>query len=131
MTTGLPESLSGLLTTSECLAIDQTLLPTRDRFSIRIAVYAQRYLKQVGEGLGVAIADLTPDQITAWLRQDEQLQTQEHLDASFVDWFSTLLVSSMVPLEKIAQVNLIPIEQVTFDQIVGWFQAQAKAALMG
>ncbi len=129
MTTGLPESLSALLTNSECLAIDQTLLPTRDRFSIRIAVYAQRYLKQVSEGLGVAIADLTPEQITAWLCQDEQMQASEHLDASFVDWFSNLLVTSLTPLGKIAQVNLISIEQVTFDQIVDWFQAQAKATL--
>jgi hypothetical protein len=52
----LPESFNQLLSPEECAQIDQTLLPTRDRFSIRITVYSWLYLQQVSTGLGVAIA---------------------------------------------------------------------------
>jgi hypothetical protein len=52
----LPESFNQFLSPEECAQIDQTLLPTRDRFSIRITVYSWRYLQQVSTGLGVAIA---------------------------------------------------------------------------
>jgi hypothetical protein len=125
----LPESLHQFLSPEECAQIDQTLLPTRDRFSIRITVYSWRYLQQVSEGLGIAIADLQPQHITDWLRHDASLQTSDHLDETFVDWFSNLLVSSRSPLATLAQETQTPIEQLTLTQIIDWFHAKVKATL--
>jgi len=125
----LPESFNQFLTPEECAQIDGTLLPTRDRFSIRITVYSWRYLQQVSQGLGVGIADLQPQQIEDWLRQDSSLQAQELADESFMDLFSRLLISSLTPLQKISQQENVEIEALTLSQIIAWFENQVKAAL--
>jgi hypothetical protein len=125
----LPESFNQFLTPEECTQIDGTLLPTRDRFSIRITVYSWRYLRQASQGLGVGIADLHPQQIEDWLRQDSSLQAQELADESFMDLFSRLLISALTPLQKIAQQENVEIEALTLSQIIAWFEAQVKAAL--
>ena len=72
----LPPVLNDLLTSAECAQIDQTLLPTRDRFSIRLTIYCWRYLQQISAGLGVAIAQLQPQHITTWMQQDPKVCTQ-------------------------------------------------------
>jgi hypothetical protein len=125
----LPESFNQFLTPEECTQIDGTLLPTRDRFSIRITVYSWRYLQQVSQGLGIRIADLQPQQITDWLRQDSSLQAQKLEDESFMDLFSRLLISALTPLQKISQQENVEIEALTLLQIISWFEAQVKAAL--
>ncbi len=125
----LPESFNQFLTTEECVQIDQTLLPTRDRFSIRITVYSWRYLQQASQGLGVRIADLQPQQITDCLRQDSSLQAQELADESFMDLLGRLLISALTPLQKIAQQERVEIEALTLPQIISWFETQVKAAL--
>jgi hypothetical protein len=125
----LPESFNQFLTPEECTQIDGTLLPTRDRFSIRITVYSWRYLQQVSQGLGIRIADLQPQQITDWLRQDSSLQAQKLADESFMDLFSRLLISALTPLQKISQQENVEIEALTLLQIISWFEAQVKAAL--
>lgn len=124
-----PESFGQFLSPEECTQIDQTLLPTRDRFSIRITVYSWRYLQQVSQGLGITIAELQPQQISTWIRQDASLNLQEPADESFIELFDRLLISSLVPLQKIAQQEKIAIEQLTLSQIIAWFEAQVKAAL--
>jgi hypothetical protein len=125
----LPESLHQYLTPEECAQIDQTLLPTRDRFSIRITVYSWRYLQQVSEGLELAITDLHPQPILDWLHQDVSLNAQGHLDESFVTWFGHLLLSSLPLLRKIPQQDATDIESLTVAQIIHWFQVQVKATL--
>lgn len=125
----LPESLNQFLSPEECAQIDRTLLPTRDRFSIRIAVYSWRYLQPVSVSLGTTIAELQPQQIEDWLSQDINLQTQAIGDESFIDLFERLLISALTPLQKIALQERVEIEQLNFQQIVDWFEAQVKAAL--
>lgn len=124
-----PESFGQFLSPEECAQIDQTLLPTRDRFSIRITVYNWRYLQQVSQALGAIIAELQPQQISTWIRQDASLNLQEPADGSFIELFDRLLISSLIPLQKIAQQENIAIEKLTLPQIIGWFEAQVKAAL--
>lgn len=124
-----PESFGQFLSPEECAQIDQTLLPTRDRFSIRITVYSWRYLQQVSQGLGITIAELQPQQISDWIRQDNSLNLQAPADESFIELFDRLLISSLIPLQKIAQQENIAIEMLTLPQIIGWFEAQVKASL--
>jgi hypothetical protein len=124
-----PEDLSQFLSPEECAQIDQTLLPTRDRFSIRIAVYSWRYLQRVSEGLGLPIAELQPQQISDWIRQDATLQTSAATDESFIELLDRLLLSSLGPLQKIAQQENTMIERLTLPQIIDWFEQQVKSAL--
>jgi hypothetical protein len=125
----LPNTLDDLLSPQDCAQIEQTLLPTRDRFSIRMTVYSWRYLQRIGHDLGMDIATLQPQHIQDWLRQDNQWQAPAELDASFLEWFGALLSAALKPLQKIAQQNTVAIEQLTLAQIIGWFQAQVDAQL--
>jgi hypothetical protein len=124
-----PESFNQFLSPEECAEIDRTLLPTRDRFSIRIAVYSWRYLQRVSAGLGIAIADLAPVQISDWICQDAALQTLTATDESLIELLDRLVISSLGPLQKIAQQENTIIEQLTLPQIINWFEAQVKASL--
>jgi hypothetical protein len=124
-----PESFDQFLSPEECAQIDQTLLPTRDRFSIRITVYSWRYLQRVSEGVGIAIADLAPVQISDWISQDAALQTSAATDESLIELLDRLVISSLGPLQKIAQQENTIIEQLTLPQIINWFEAQVKASL--
>jgi hypothetical protein len=124
-----PESLNQFLTDAECAEIDQTLLPTRDRFSIRVAVYSWRYLQQVSVGLGISMTDLQPQQIRDWIDRDTTLQTSAGGDESFVDLLDRLLISSLGPLQKIAQQEKTEIEKLTLPQIIHWFEQEVKATL--
>lgn len=125
----LPQVFNELLTPDECTAIDQTLLPTRDRFSIRVTVYSWRYLQQVSTALGVAIADLQPQQIQAWVQQDPSLQSQTQGDAEFSAWLSHLLTAALTPLQTIAHQEGTQIERLSFEQIVDWFKHQVNATM--
>jgi hypothetical protein len=124
-----PESFSQFLSPDECAQIDQTLMPTRDRFSIRVTVYSWRYLQQVAQGLGIPVADLQPRQIGDWISQDATLQNLGTSDTSFVELLERLLVSSLSPLQKIAQHEKTAIETLTLTQIINWFEQQLKALL--
>ena len=124
----LPQSLDQFLSADECAQIDHTLLPTRDRFSIRIAVYSWRYLQRVSEGLGIAIADLAPGQISDLIRQDAALQTSAATDESLIELLDRLVISSLGPLKKIAQQENTAVERLTLLQIINWFEQQVKSA---
>ena len=118
----LPQALSDLLTLEENAQIDQTLLPTRDRFSIRLTVYCWRYLQQLSTKLQTPIESLQPEQINDWVSKDTQLQDGQHVDADFIGWFSYLVTSSLKPLSAIAQHNQLPIQDLTLEQIITWYQ---------
>ena len=123
----LSQALNDLLTTEECAAIDQTLLPTRDRFSIRITVYSWRYLQRASTALGIAIAELHPQQIKDWVQQDPTIGSQTNGDNQFSEWLSHLLTSSLPPLQAIAHHERTQIENLTLQQIINWFEEQVKA----
>lgn len=123
----MPQAFNDLLTLDECMLIDQTLLPTRDRFSIRITIYSWRYLTKVSEQLEMPVAELTPEQIYDWVEDDPQMADADQGE-EFVGWFANLLHSSLTPLQQIAQDHETTIENLTLEQIIQWFEAQVKAA---
>lgn len=123
----MPQAFNDLLTLEECAAIDQTLLPTRDRFSIRITVYSWRYLAKVSTALGTPVADLTAPQIYNWVGEDPKMTATAGQGEEFVGWFANLLHSSLKPLQQIAQAHETSIETLTLEQIINWFEEQVKA----
>ncbi len=117
----IPQALSSLLTLEENAQIDQTMLPTRERFSIRLTVYCWRYLQQLSAKLQTPIESLQPEQINEWVSKDTQLQEGQHVDADFIDWFSYLVTSSLKPLGAIAQQNQVHIHDLTLDTVIHWY----------
>ncbi len=129
MSLPFPESFTVLLTEAECAHIDQTLLPTRDRFSIRLKIYAARYLSQIARTLDTPIAALSSEQITAQLKLDPSLQQDGKFEEPFAQWFGNLLISSLKPLGQMASDSGISIEQLSLEQIIDWHRQQVDATL--
>lgn len=117
------------LTTEECLEIDQSLLPARDRFSARVAVYALRSLKQVAQEEGMAIADLNAQQIGAWISRDPNLDPEKGFDSNFKGFFLQLVMASLRPLRLMAQEFDTDIESLTIQQVLAWFEKEAKGRI--
>jgi hypothetical protein len=115
------------LTPEECAEVDKALLTSREKFSARVAVYALRSLKQIAQANGVSIVQLEPQQIEAWVYQDESLQTG--IDHEFRQFFSQLVIASMKPLRQIAAAADVPIEAIELAQVINWFEQQAKLNL--
>jgi hypothetical protein len=115
------------LTPEECAEVDKALLTSHDKFSTRVAIYALRSLKQIAQANGVPIVQLEPQQIEAWVYQDESLQTG--IDREFRQFFSQLVIASMKPLRQIAAAAGVPIEAIELAQVINWFEQQAKLNL--
>jgi hypothetical protein len=124
--TDLSSSSDQFLTPEECAEVDSTLMPARDRFSARVAIYALRSLKQIAEQTGVPIGELTDRQIIHWVEQDPVLRPEHGFDTSFKGFFAKLVLASLKPLRQISQENGSAIETLTLSQVVNWFEQQAK-----
>jgi hypothetical protein len=114
------------LTAEESAEVDQAMLTARDRFSTRVAIYALRSLKQIAQDKGKAIADLAPAEITEWVGNDPTLKPDDGFDDGFKQFFSQLVISSLNPLTRIAQANQLTIEQLHLEQVITWFEQEAK-----
>ncbi|XHX80739.1 MAG: hypothetical protein RBJ76_12640 [Stenomitos frigidus ULC029] len=115
------------LTPEECAEVDKALLTSREKFSARVAIYALRSLKQIAQANGVTIVQLEPQQVEAWVYQDESLQTGT--DREFRQFFSQLVIASMKPLRQMAAAAGVPIEAIALAQVIDWFEQQAKLNL--
>jgi hypothetical protein len=120
---------SEFLTPEECATIDQSLMTARDRFSTRVAVYALRSLKAISKETGVAIAHLETQQIAEWINTDPSLSPEHGFDSNFRGFFLQLVMASLRPLRQAADALNTPIEALTLDQVIAWFEQEAKARL--
>lgn len=118
---------SEFLTPAECAAVDQALMTSHDKFATRVAIYALRSLKQIAQKNQTAIATLETSQIQTWVAQDQSLQGG--IDQEFRQFFSQLVISSLKPLQQIAQAADLAIEDLTVAQVVKWFEQEAKLKL--
>lgn len=117
------------LTVEEVTEVDQALLTAQDKFLARVSLYSLRTLKQITQNTGQTIEEVTPEQIEDWIMQDEAIQQQIESDASFLNFFSRIMLSSLKPLSQIAQEEGVPIESLTVPQVVQWFEKEAKIRL--
>ncbi|WP_164921051.1 hypothetical protein [Thermosynechococcus vestitus] len=116
-----------LLTVSECQEIDQLLLPAADRFAIRVAVYAQRYLRTKIEGQ--PLEDLTETQVYELVAADPRLQAEEARQGGFITWYGQILISALKQLRQMAEREGVPIAELTIPQISRWFEQQCQTRL--
>ncbi|NJK39548.1 MAG: hypothetical protein HC835_19060 [Oscillatoriales cyanobacterium RM2_1_1] len=116
------------LTSDEAIKVDAALLSFKEKFSTRLAIYALRCLKQIAQEKAIPISAITPEQIQIWIKSDQTVQDQFAVDASFEDFFTRLVLSALKPLQQTSQQESLPIEQLTIDQVIAWFEQQARAA---
>jgi len=58
--------------------------------------------------------------------KDEKFKQEIESDATFEDFFTRLVISSLKPLKQLSQATNIPIESLTVEQVIQWFEQQAK-----
>jgi len=121
----LPEFLSR----NEVAEVDAALLNSQDKFLTRITLYSLRVLNQIAEAEKQPIDSITDLQIAAWIEHDESLKQTVTTDASFEQFFIRLVLSSLQPLRQISTELDLPIEAVTNQQVVNWFEVRAKQRL--
>lgn len=115
------------LTTEECALVDAALLTSRDKFTTRVSIYALRSLKEIALAKGCAIADLAETDIITWIHSDPSLEAG--IDDNFRAFFARLVLSALAPLQQIAAMANLPLEEVTVQQVIRGFEAQAKTNL--
>ncbi|WP_299041845.1 hypothetical protein [uncultured Thermosynechococcus sp.] len=116
-----------LLTVRECQEIDQLFLPAADRFAIRVAVYAQRYLQ--AQTTATPLEALSEAQIYELVAADPQLQAEEARQGGFMAWYGQILISALKQLRQIAENEGVPIAELTVPQISRWFEQRCQERL--
>jgi hypothetical protein len=119
-----------LLTPDESARIDGALMTSRDKFATRVALYALRMLQQ----MNAADRPLSTQEIRDWLQQSESskaliLEQGLEWDEQFLGFWTQLIDSAQRSLMTIAQSLEISWLALTIDQIVTWFEAEAKAKI--
>ncbi|MGF1537751.1 MAG: hypothetical protein ACFB4J_14895 [Elainellaceae cyanobacterium] len=123
-------SPADFLTVEESMAVDQAMMTASDRFSTRAAIYSLRVLKQIAQHQGISVNQVSDRQVSDWVNQ-EQIAAQaeaQGLDTggAFTQFFVQLVLSSRRPLSQAAAANEVEMEALTLEQVIGWFEGQAK-----
>lgn len=128
--TDFQEIMTGFLTGDEAAEVDKALMTSRDRFLTRIALYSLRSLKKIAQESGQAIEDISPQQVLAWVEQDDSIPLEVEDKEAFQMFFTQLVMSSLKPLQKIAtDEESGAIANLTIAQVINWFEKDAKLRL--
>lgn len=110
--------------------VDKALLTTKDKFLARVALYSLRSLKKIAQESAQAIEETTPQQVLAWVEQDESIPIEVEDKESFQMFFTQLVMSSLKPLQRIAtDEESGAIANLTAAQVINWFEKDAKLRL--
>ncbi|MBF2051167.1 MAG: hypothetical protein IGS54_28035 [Elainella sp. C42_A2020_010] len=121
----LPE----FLTFEEVAEVDKALLTAQDKFLARVALYSLRVLKQIAEVENLPVGAVTDQQIAEWIAEDATLRQVIGSDASFQNFFTQIVLSSLKQLQQISHDTGVMLDSLTIPQVVGWFEQDAKRRL--
>jgi len=74
------------LTVEESNAVDAALLASHEKFLTRLTISSLKLLKQIAKDEGVAIEELTPEQVIAWFEKDGKVRREQGPEAAFLKW---------------------------------------------
>jgi hypothetical protein len=74
------------LTADESAQVDIALLSSSEKFLTRLTISSLRVLQQIGRDQGIAIEDLTPQQIISWFENDSKIKREQGVEAAFLKW---------------------------------------------
>jgi hypothetical protein len=115
-----------LLTAAECLEVDSTLLPYRDKFAVRLTIYALRTLLPLAARLGCGVVELPSQEIFTWVQAQPELHQSEDEATQFATWYAQMLDAARRPLQQIAAATGRAPETLSVAEIVAWFVANAQ-----
>jgi hypothetical protein len=114
------------LTPEESVQVDEALLTSKDKFSTRLAIYSLRCLTQIARETGLALVEIPAEQVKTWIQKDESLKQNLDIDPNFENFFTRLVIASLSPLKQIAQESALPLQDLTVQQVVKWFEKKGK-----
>lgn len=122
-------SPNDFLTEAESLAVDQSLLSAKEKFSTRVALYSLRVLQTMASQ-SKDIHTLTAPDLSEWLatQQDTNLDVTPGLepDPAFSQFFTQIVMSSIKPLKQMALETQKSLEDLQCDEVIAWFEKEAK-----
>lgn len=74
------------LTLEESAKVDASLLSSPEKFLTRLTISSLRLLKHIAQEQGIAIEDLTPEQVIAWFEKDGKIRREQGVEAAFLKW---------------------------------------------
>ncbi len=114
------------LTPEESAQVDGALLTSKDKFSTRLAIYSLRCLRQIAAETGLTLEEIPAEQVKIWIKNDENLKQNLDIDANFENFFTRLVMASLSPLKQVAQESAVPLQHLTVQQVVKWYETKGK-----
>ena len=74
------------LTLDESGSVDAALLSAHEKFLTRLTISSLKLLRHIAEEHGVAIEDLTVQQVITWFEKDGKIRREEGIDAAYLKW---------------------------------------------
>ncbi|XWK91388.1 MAG: hypothetical protein U7127_15455 [Phormidium sp.] len=83
-----PQSQPGaqFLTLEESAMVDAALLANHEKFLTRLTISSLKLLQHIAQEYGIAIEDLTNQQIIAWFEKDGKIRREQGIEAAFLKW---------------------------------------------
>ncbi|MFP4134375.1 MAG: hypothetical protein ACLFQP_09120 [Halothece sp.] len=82
----MEDSSIQFLTKEESQEVDKALLSSPEKFLTRLTISSLRLLTTIAEQEGVAVEELTPEQIIAWFEKDGKIRREEGIEAATLKW---------------------------------------------
>ncbi|MBD2774726.1 hypothetical protein [Iningainema tapete] len=80
------DSAQQFLTEEESVKVDAALLSSPEKFLTRLTISSLRILKHIAHEYGVAVEDLTAQQIIAWFEKDGKIRREQGVEAAYLKW---------------------------------------------
>ncbi len=74
------------LTLEESAKVDAALLSSPEKFLTRLTISSLKLLKHIAKEYGVAIEELTAQQVIAWFEKDGKIRREQGIEASYLKW---------------------------------------------
>ncbi|MDB9447712.1 hypothetical protein [Anabaena sp. CS-542/02] len=83
----LPQQPSAqFLTLEESAQVDSALLSSSEKFLTRLTISSLKLLQHIAQEYGVAIEDLTTQQLITWFEKDAKIKREQGIEASYLKW---------------------------------------------
>ncbi|NEO30952.1 MAG: hypothetical protein F6K36_11080 [Symploca sp. SIO3C6] len=74
------------LTSEESADVDKALLSSHEKFLTRLTISSLRLLKHIAKETGVAVEELTHQQVVDWMEKDSKIRREQGSEAAFLKW---------------------------------------------
>lgn len=83
----LPQQPSAqFLTLEESAQVDAALLSSAEKFLTRLTISSLKLLQHIAQEYGIAMEDLTTQQLITWFEKDAKIKREQGVEASYLKW---------------------------------------------